>query len=327
MSRFRSLKEDLTDWALLCVAAEGECKRQPQCRYCEFAQEILYHNRMNFSAGHLANSIRKIINMGPCKEARVPFLVGATNTGKSTLVDSVDDLFHWQQVFHLPADSDQKFALRNWVKNKRFVYFDEYSPVEYARAKVITPTTFKKAFGGKYFEIQCPKNWSDGNKDFKWNRGVIFTNKEEGLWDPVRSVTSEDISHTQARVEMFRFTHQFVRPGEARGDRDAVPECRRCFAKWIVDACASFDAGQIVQAPPVLPVAGDDARSGLSLLLERAHIPRRLRAPISAEVAALGAADVRELTEADWEELPSWSELKALERRRILQCVPRGVGV
>ena len=105
----------------------------------------------------------------------MPFLVEPTNIGKSTLVDSVDDLFHWQQVFHLPADNDQKFALRNWVKNKRFVYFDEYSPVDYARAKVITPTTFKKAFGGKYFEIQRPKNWSDENKDFTWNRGVIFT--------------------------------------------------------------------------------------------------------------------------------------------------------
>ena len=323
-ARAAAEKEDLTDWALLCVAAETDCKHGSQCRYKQVAQEILYHNRVNFEAGHLANSIRKIIHMGPCKEARVPFLVGPTNTGKSTLVDSVDNLFHWQQVFHLPADNDPKFGLRNWVKNKRFVYFDEFSPVEYAAAKVITPTTFKKAFGGKYFEIQCPKNWSDGNKDFKWNRGVIFTNKVEGLWDPVRGVSAEDIRHMQSRVEMFNFTHQFVRPCSATGHCDAVPECRYCFAKWIVEACADFDAKQVVQMHPVLPVGGGDDISGLSLLFQRAHIPQRLRVALSADIAALGAADATELTQADWQDLPSWPQLKAFERRRILHFAPPG---
>jgi len=321
-ARVAADQEDLKDWALLCTAAQADCKHGPQCRYNEVAQQILHHNRMNFQAGHLANSIRKIINMGPCKEARVPFLVGPTNTGKSTLVDSVDDLFHWQQVFHLPADSDQKFALRNWVKNKRFVYFDEYSPVEYARSKVITATTFKKAFGGQYFEIQCPKNWSDGNKDFKWNRGVIFTNKQDGLWDPVPGVGPEDIRHMQSRVEMFNFTHQFVRPGEVVRHSNTVPECRRCFAKWIVEACAAFDAQQIVQVGPVLPVVDHGHVEGVSLFLQRAKIPERLRVAISADVAALGAADVMELSQADWEDLPSWPLLKVFERRRILSFVP-----
>ena len=135
-------------------------------------------------------------------------------------------------------------------------------------------------------------------------------------------LAQRDIRHMQARVEMFHFTHQFVRPGEVRGPWEAVPECRRCFAKWIVEACAAFDAGQIVQARPLLPVAGDVDCNDLSLLLERAKIPPRLRASISADVAALGATAVTELTQADWEELPSWPELKPLERRRILQYVP-----
>ena len=321
-ARAAAEKEDLTDWALLCKAAEQDCAHGADCRYRQVAEEILEKNDMNFSRGHLANSIRKVINMGPCKEARVPFLVGPTNTGKSTLMDSVDDLFHWKQVFHLPADTDHRFALRNWVKGKRFVYFDEYSPVEYADHKIISATTFKKAFGGKYFEVQCPKNFSDGNVDFKWNRGVIFTNKEEGLWEPTRFVSKEDISHMKSRVELFRFSHQFHEGQVA----DAVIECRCCFAKWIVDACAAFDASQGMNAGIPLPLIDDlVVVANLDLLLERAKIPKRLRAPMLTDVAALGAADAFELTTTDWEDLPSWPLLKALERRRILTLVTERV--
>ena len=166
-------EEDVTDWALLCRAAEGECSHGDTCRYCKVSEEILDKNDCNFRREHLAVAIRKIIVCGPCKEAPVPFLVGTTNTGKSTLVDSFDSLFGWKQVFHLPASTDKTYALRNWLKNKRFVYFDEFPPVEYAHKQIITVTTFKKAFGGKYFEIQAPQNWHDGNMDFKWNRGVV----------------------------------------------------------------------------------------------------------------------------------------------------------
>ena len=316
-ARLTAEKEDLTDWALLCTTAGTECAHGPECRYSQVAEEILDRNRMNFSRRQLANALRKVINMGPCKEARVPFLVGPTNTGKSTLVDSVDDLFHWKQVFHLPADTDNKFALRNWIKDKRFLYFDEYSPVEYARSKIISVTTFKKAFSGKYFEIQCPKNWSDGNHDFKWNKGAIFTNKEDGLWDPARGVTAEDIRHMQARVEMFRFTHPFV-GDDGRASGEPVPECRRCFAKWIVEACAAYDADQGIHPMPVLPVAAELAVANLPALLEQAKAPARIRAAITTDGIALGAVDARELTQADWEGLPSWPLLKLCERRRIL---------
>lgn len=97
-------KEDLTDWAVLCLAAEGECPYGDDCRYRKVAHEILEKNVVNFSRQHLAQSIRKIINMGPCKEARVPFLVGPTNTGKSTLVDSVDDVGGCQ-IIKMPSIS------------------------------------------------------------------------------------------------------------------------------------------------------------------------------------------------------------------------------
>ena len=259
--------------------------------------------------------------MGPCKEARVPFLVGPTKTGKSTLVDSVDDVFHWKQVFHLPADSDTKFALRNWLKNKRFLYFDEFAPVMYAHLKIISVTTFKKAFGGKYFEVQVPKNWTDGNVDFKWNRGCIFTNKSEGIWDPMGKVSAEDIAHMKSRVEMFTFSHQFVQTGAAAAG-DGVPECRRCFAKWIVDACAEHDASQGLRGMPAAPVLEDGTVQDLGAFLDRARIPTRVRGEIAKEVFEFGAVHVNELGQEDWENLLAWGVLKVAERRRILALLP-----
>lgn len=56
------------------------------------------------------------------------------------------------RVFHLPAVTDTKYALRNWLQGKRFVFWDEYSPVEFAELGVMAVTTFKKAFCGQTFE-------------------------------------------------------------------------------------------------------------------------------------------------------------------------------
>ena len=125
----------------------------------------------------------------------------------------------------------------------------------------------------------------------------------------------------KARVEMFCFTHQFVQPG-GRAVGDSVPECRHHLAKWIVEASAAFDAAQGLNAPPILPGDGEAAIKDLAIFLDRAKAPRRARAAIVADIVAVGAADVQELFQADWESLPSWALLKPLERRRVLAMVP-----
>ena len=56
------------------------------------------------------------------------------------------------RVFHLPAVTDTTYALRNWLQGKRFVFWDEFSPVEFAELGVMAVTTFKKAFSGQQFE-------------------------------------------------------------------------------------------------------------------------------------------------------------------------------
>lgn len=50
-------------------------------------------NASSFDRSDLAVSLRSVLVSGPTKLTRVPFLVGPTNTGKSTLVEPFDDLF------------------------------------------------------------------------------------------------------------------------------------------------------------------------------------------------------------------------------------------
>ena len=119
---------------------------------------------------------------------------------------------------------------------------------------------------------------------------------------------------------MFNFTHQFVQPGCA-STGDGAPECRRCFAKWIVDACTVFDASQGLQGPLVLRTDQVDTVNNLNLFLDRAQIPKRVRTEISQDIVAFGAVAVEELSQEDWEDLPSWGLLKVAERRRVLTCV------
>ena len=57
--------------------------------------------------------------------------------------------------------------------------------------------------------------------------------------------------------------------------------------------------------------------------MESAVIRASVGEALLREVVALGAVNVRELTVADWSALPSWSQLRPLEQRRILRMVPQ----
>ena len=319
-------EEQLTDWALVCRTAAGSCQHGEECSYRKAAAEIFEGNSASFDWRRLAVCLRNVMVTGPSKDTRIPFLTGTTNTGKSTLMDPCDDLFGFEHVFHLPALSDGKYALSNWANNKRFVYWDEFDPVEFADKGILPATTFKKAFGGQWFEIQRAQNWHDGNKDWRWQRGVVFTNKAEDLWRTTANVTAEDIRHIQSRVECFRFTHRVV-PAGARPRRGNVLACPLCMAKWIVAGAAEHDAGQIVAVMPPASSSGDDnidaSRhvAGLDELLRAAQLPPEAANMLAQDVLHAGAVHVQELSKHDWEDLPSWSILKPLERRRVLTRV------
>lgn len=307
-----ALEESRTDWAHVCCAAEETCAQHDTCPYARLTDAFFRANAANFARGELAAALRAVLVCGCSKTSPVPFLVGPTNSGKSTLLESFDELFGHQHVFHKPALTDAKYGLRNWLKHKRFAFWDDFRPVEYARAGVLPVATFLNAFNQDWFEIQLPQNAHDGNQDFRWIHGAAFTGKEEGLWDATPKVSAEDVRHMQSRVVQFRVTASF--PRGAPGDR---PRCKHHLAKWICAGAQEHDAHVVLTSSRLRVVQGCAAPAGLEAFLTSAAVFGPQAEALKAEVAATGAVDVRELKPEDWAALPAWPSLRLMEQRRI----------
>ena len=225
-AKAEAVAETMSDWAILCHAAARPCPHGPgHCSYASAVAEIFHHNVATVCPRRLACCLKAVLCHGPSKTCRVPLLVGASNTGKSTLVYPFDDLFGPKHVFHKPA-LGSTFALRNIVKKKRFIFWDDFRPVEFAHKDTIPVGTFLSLFIGKDTEIQVSQSFNDGNLDVAWRRGVVMTAKEDGLWASTSKVPAEDVRHLQNRVEEFRFTH-VIR------DLKDVDSCAPCMARWI----------------------------------------------------------------------------------------------
>jgi hypothetical protein len=314
-----------TDWALLCRTADCECKRGDTCSYALAAARFFDANKGTLSEIALAKALRAIIVSGPSKTTRTPLLVGPTNTGKTTLILPFDNLFTKKRVFHKPA-LGANYPLRNILKDKRFLLWDDFRPVDYAQS-TIEVATLLSLLNGLPFEVQTSQAFNDGHEDFQWLRGAVATAKAKGLWDAYGEVSEEDIRHMQSRFEQF-LCHATL-PSLKDTDPCAVHMCR-----WIRDGAAKFDAQQVLQ--PCLPILGhsppapegapgslQDAADatvllGMSDLVGGARLPVALAASMEAEVLALGAVHVKEMTLDDWKSLASWSRLRPLEQRRLL---------
>ncbi|CAE7343110.1 unnamed protein product, partial [Symbiodinium microadriaticum] len=243
-------------------------------------------------------------------------LVCPTNSGKTTILLPFDDLFGFKHVFHKPA-LNSKFALRNLLKEKRFLFWDDYRPVEYAQ-ETLPVTAFLSLFQGQPLEVQVSQAFNDGNVDFEWHRGCVMTAKSEGLWVPHGSVSQEDVRHMQSRVHVFTAT------ATIRQLQDTVP-CKHCMCAWIRDAAAQHDAAELVRVLP-LPGAVEPAVQaarvdGLAALCVQARLPTEKMQRIDAELRSLGALHAAELAVEDWRQLQSWGELLPFEQRRLLAAV------
>ena len=217
----------MTDWDMLCHAAARPCPHGPgHCSYAQAAADIFAQNADSISPRRLASCLKDVLCHGPSKTCRVPLLVGESNTGKSTLLYPFDDLFGPKHVFHKPA-LGSTFALRNIAKKKRFIFWDDFCPVQYAHKETIPVPTFLSLFIGKDTEIQVSQSFNDGNLDVAWRRGVVMTAKEDGLWTSTAKVTPEDVRHLKNRVEEFHFTHVIT-------DLKDVESCAPCMARWIM---------------------------------------------------------------------------------------------
>ena len=114
------------------------------------------------------------------------------NCGKSTVLDPIRSVFGKAAVLGKPKLGAANGALSRMAKgNIRFVYFDDYRPVDYAAHPKENPTVpvtdFLAMFCGQPFNIQVSQSFNDGHPDMEYHRGAAMTAKEEGLWDPIGS--------------------------------------------------------------------------------------------------------------------------------------------
>ena len=311
-----------SDWDLLCQAYAAPCPHGDTCAYKHAAAEIFAKNSRTLDRSRLANALRAIIQNGPAKHTRIVLLAGPSNSGKSTLMYPFDDIFGAKYVLHKPA-LGSTFALRN-ITRKRFIFWDDYNPVEFAHEKTVTKSIFLSLFIGKHAEVQCSQSFSDGNKDVIWNRGVVFTAKSEGLWTPTSRVSEEDIKHLRNRCDEYLFEHVFERTALKE-----VPCCTHCMAAWIIEGARDYDAACLVANGALLPSLSAEPQQtpqeepiqGFKSLMDTARIPEPERSTLADELAELGAVDVTELLQSDWEGLAAWSGLRPLQQRRLLQHV------
>ena len=302
-----------TDWELVCRIAEGSCCHGEVCSYMEAVTAFFAANAASIFQNNLAAALRAIICSGPSKTTRVPLVTGPTNSGKTTLFLPFDEVFGFHRVFHKPA-LGSKFALRNILRDKRFLFFDDFRPVEYAQETLLV-STFLSLFQGQPLEVQVSQAFHDGNVDFEWHRGCLMTAKADGLWTPSGSVSPEDIRHMQSRVTVFAATSTISRL------RDTLP-CRRCLCYWVCESAKQHDAESALAAPLLQDPtrgAGDTSNIiGLESLAQRAYIPPGKLQQLRVDLLALGVVHVRELTEEDWRGLRCWPSLLPFEQRRLL---------
>ena len=312
-----------SDWALLCRKADAECPHGDNCFYRSAAEHFFEANQGTLDMIALAAALRAIIKAGPSKTTRTPLIAGPSNSGKSTIVVPFDDLFGSKKVFHKPALTSS-FPLANIVKEKRFLFWDDYRPVDYAQSTVHV-ATFLALFNGFPFEVKQSGAFNDGNEDFSWNRGCLLTAKSKELWKPYGEVTAEDVEHMKNRMICFTSTAVIKNLKDTQS-------CACCMARWVRDGAAEADAKCLLNSASVmLPVAttnppGQDSEkvAGLSDLAIVAQLPGHLVPILEAGLLAEGAVSVKELTLADWQALPAFVQLKPLQQRRVLAAVGQG---
>ena len=149
-----------------------------------------------------------------------------------------------------------------------------------------------------------------------------MTAKEKGLWAPLGDVSSEDIIHMKNRLSLHRAVDG------PQGLLRSTEPCAPRMCTWIRAKAEAYDAKVLVRSvapagPDTAVAPASSATAEINLLgnhFRKAAVPAPLASRLEQDVRALGAIDARELQEADWRGLPSWSSLKPLEQRRLLRC-------
>jgi len=97
------------------------------------------------------------------------------------------------------------------------------------------------------------------------------------------------------------------------------------MAKWTIELSSLFEQSQGLQQTPPAAAAADENGGDvpdLAQFLFAAKLPPPAVDALTKDFTESGAVHVQELTQEDWQQLPSWSLLRPLQSRRLLQLVP-----
>ena len=228
-----------TDWQLLVRTAGQQCScTGGGCEWWDAAITFFERN-LQIDREHLASALCKVIAEGPSKTARVPLITGPRNAGKSTVLEPLVELFGHDAIVNKPK-LGASCPLRKLVKDgARFIFFDDFRPVDYASLPRDNPTvavtTFLAMFCGQPFDVQVSQSFHDGHPQVTWKRGAAITAKAEGLWQPTPAVPAEEIRHMQARVYEFKAEAVI-----AEHSFRTLPKCAASFAKWLLHDSRAF---------------------------------------------------------------------------------------
>ena len=236
-----------TEWALVeRLSRDGSCRcGDSGCIWWAMAEEF-FKNNTAIDRERLAAAVRKIITFGPSKDVPVPLITGNKNCGKSTVADPVINVFGEEHILGKPKLGAPIGAYGDIAKGTvRFVYWDDYRPVEYAAMPPGNPTVpvldFLAFFQGQRFKPQVSQSFNDGHPSVTWKKGALITAKREGLWEPMGNVTAEEIDHMKARVELFHATHVVsTNPDEFQPS----PACPNPWCRWLVTDSMAYAARQ-----------------------------------------------------------------------------------
>lgn len=246
------------DWVLIERLAKQTCDCGDEgCQWWAAAELFFENNKpcesnLGVDRRLLASCLRRVIEHGPSKVVRVPMIVGPSNAAKSTVLDPIREAFGTHAVFNKPQIGASS-PLSRLVKGlRRFIYFDDYRPVEYARLlqgkATISVTTFIAMFQGQPFDVQVSQSFNDGHPEMIWKRGAAITAPLQGVWEPYGGVSYEDTRHMRSRVQQFEAYH--VLPLE---QLVKVPSCAASWARWLVVDSVAFAQDLNAVARPLLP--------------------------------------------------------------------------
>jgi hypothetical protein len=260
--------ERQSDWDLIQSLAKKTCNcGGGVCQWYEAADEFFNNNAATINRREFAGCLAKVIRHGPGKNSRVPLIAGATNASKSTVLSPTLKVFGFKAVVHRPSEKASMALTNVTKKGKRFIFWDEYRPVEYAARGTVPVGSFLSLLGGTSLEVQVSQSFQSGHEEIVWRRGAALTAKEEGLWDPLPClpglvpVNREDIRHMQSRV------HQFNALVQVPGAMVKIPDCAESFCRWLLVDAAAFATSHVERplrklqgrALPPLPSELEDA--------------------------------------------------------------------